>query len=229
MKSSRVDLRAQLSLGRHALDTGRVVEITAWMRDHPRHAGRLIELLWDDDAGVACRAADVLERVSIDPSAALRRVLAEYKEALLGLLPDARFIKLRWNLAFVIPRLPLTLPEARRAASVLQTFLDDNSSIVKTAALQGLADLTRHDPASLPEVLDLLRIHGRSGTPAMRARSRRLIQRLDPSARSTPRRRLAASQDQETATIETRIQSTESRLRAGRMPEAGQGARWKRR
>ena len=222
----RIDLRAELSVGRHALDTARVVEVAAWIRNHPRQAGRVIELLWDDDAGVASRAADVLERVSVDPSHSLHRVLADHKEALLGLLSDAPFIKLRWNLAFVIPRLPLTLAEARRAASVLQTFLDDRSSIVKTAALQALADLTRHDPASLPEVLDLLRIQGRSGTPAMRARSRHLLQRLDPSASSTSRWRLAPSQDRETATIETRMRSMEpfkpaltdagSRARAGR-------------
>jgi hypothetical protein len=76
----------------------------------------------------------------------------------------------------------------------LYTFLDDRSSIVKTAALQGLADLTRHDPDSLPVILDLLRIQGRSGTPAMRARSRHLINRLDPSARPS-RRRTAATPD----------------------------------
>lgn len=188
----QVDLRAELAIGRHALRAGRVPEIAELIRAHPRRAVRLIELLWDDDPGVTSRAADVLERVSRDPSFALWRVLDEYKEALLGLLPDARFMKLRWNLAFVIPRLPLTLVEARRAAATLLSFLDDRSSIVKTAALQCLADLTRHDPASLPAVLDLLRIQGRSGTPAMRARSRHLIQRLDPSARPTPRRRLAA-------------------------------------
>ena len=158
----------------------------------PRRVERLIELLWDDDPGVASRAADVLERVSHQPSPALKRILAGYKDALLGLLPDARFMKLRWNLAFVIPRLPLTLPEARRAAATLCTFLDDRSSIVKTAALQGLADLTRHDPESLPAVLDLLRIQARSGTPAMRARSRHLIRRLDPAARPTRPRKPAA-------------------------------------
>ncbi len=178
----RVDLRAELAIGRHALDIGRVREMVGIIGAQPRRAARLIELLWDDDPGVANRAADVLERVSAHPSPALIRVLNDYKEALLGLLPDARFIKLRWNLAFVIPRLALTLPEARRAAATLYTFLDDRSSIVKTAALQGLADLTRHDPASVPAVLDLLRIHGRSGTPAMRARSRHLILRLDPAA-----------------------------------------------
>jgi hypothetical protein len=62
---------------------------------------------------------------------------------------------------------------------VLESWLNDASSIVKTAALQGLADLTRHDPAALPGVLDLLRIQGRSGTPAMRARSRILLSKLE--------------------------------------------------
>jgi hypothetical protein len=191
MMPRRVDLRAELAVGRHALDRGRVLEITQLIVRQPRRAERLIEFLWDDDPGVASRAADVLERVSAHPSPALMRILNQYKEALLGLLPDARFIKLRWNLAFVLPRLALTLPEARRAAATLYTFLDDRSSIVKTGALQGLADLTRHDPDSLPAVLDLLRIQGRSGTPAMRARSRHLIKRLDPGA--LPSRRRAAA------------------------------------
>lgn len=179
----RIDLRAELAAGRHALDIGRVRQVVDLLSRQPRRAERLIQLLWDDDPGVASRAADVLERISAHPWPALMRILNQNKEALLGLLPDARFIKLRWNLAFVLPRLSLTLPEARRAAETLYAYLDDRSSIVKTAALQGLADLTRHDPESLPAVLDLLRIQGRSGTPAMRARSRHLIKRLDPAAR----------------------------------------------
>ena len=194
----RLDLRAELFVGRHALHPGRVPQIAALITARPRRAGRLIELMWDDDPGIASRAADVLERISRRPSTGLLRVLDEYTEALLGLLPDARFTKLRWNLAFVIPRLQLSVAEARRAAATLYTFLEDRSSIVKTAALQGLADLTRHDPDSLPAVLDVLRIQGRSGTPAMRARSRRLIQRLDPSARATSRR---ARPTQDLATV----------------------------
>ena len=184
----RLDLRAELAVGSHPLHPGRVPEIAEVIFTQPRRAERLIELMWDDDPGVASRAADVLERVSRRPSPALARILDDYKEALLGLLHDARFMKLRWNLAFVLPRLELSLAEARRAAATLYTFLEDRSSIVKTAALQGLADLTRHDPDSLPAVLDLLRIQGRSGTPAMRARSRHLILRLDPAAHPTPRR-----------------------------------------
>lgn len=64
-------------------------------------------------------------------------------------------------------------------AAILQTWLDDPSSIVKTAALHGMAQIARHHPASLPAVVDLLRVAGRSGTPAMRARSRILLKKLE--------------------------------------------------
>lgn len=172
-------LRSLLAEGRHPLSAGRVVQIVELIKTQPQLVHRLIEHLWDDDPGVSQRAADVLERISHTPSLHLARILADSKEALLGLLPETVLKKTRWNLALTIGRLPLTVTEARRAAATLQGWFNDPSSIVKTAALQGLADLTRHDPALLPTVLDLLRIQGRSGTPAMRARSRILLKRLE--------------------------------------------------
>ena len=177
--AQHVDLRAQLAIGRSAFDVGRVPEISEWICDHPRRIPRLIELLWDDEPGVASRAADVLERIMRQPSPALGRAVAGHKDALIGLLSEAQPPKVRWNLALTIPRIELTVPECRRVASVLRTWFDDRSSIVKTAALHGLAELTRQDPASLPSVVDLLRAAGRSGTPAMRARSRILLNKLE--------------------------------------------------
>lgn len=173
------------------LDPGRVPEITEMVRSRPRLAVRLVELLWDDDAGVASRAADVLERISRDaesfpkapagmaPAPAVRRAMMDAKESMISLLPEARWMKLRWNLAYLIPRLELKRAEAQRAAELLRGYLEDRSSIVKTAALQGLADLARQDGEMLLEVQDLLRVTGRSGTPAMRARSRILLKRQE--------------------------------------------------
>jgi hypothetical protein len=176
---AKVDLRSELAVGRNAFHPGRVCAVVEWMADAPRRVPALIELMWDDDAGVAGRAADVLERITRDPSPAMRRAVESYKQEIIGLLSDARFAKVRWNLALTIPRMPLTVPECRRVAAVLQTWLDDASSIIKTTALHAMADLTRQDPACLPEVLDLLRTCGRSGTPAMRARSRILLKALE--------------------------------------------------
>jgi hypothetical protein len=186
--SVNIDVRSLLAPGKHALSLGRVPEVVALIEAQPRLATRLIQLLWDNDPGIAQRAADVLERVSRKPSPSLACILTNSKDALLGLLTEAQLKKLRWNLALTLGRLPLTLPDCRRTAAAFQTYLDDPSSIVKTAALQGLADLTRHDPSQLPAILDLLRIHGRSGTPAMRARSRILLACLEKPRKITHQR-----------------------------------------
>jgi hypothetical protein len=166
-----------LTAGRHRLSSGRTAEVIDLVRAHPRKAAQLLECLWDEDPGVAMRAADALEKLSRNhPS-----LLSSWKAPLLGLLAQATQNKLRWSLAATIPRLKLTIPECRRVADTLQSWLEDASSIVKTCALQGLADLTRQDPSLQPVVLDLLRIHSRSGTPAMRARGRMLLRQLEDS------------------------------------------------
>lgn len=177
-------IRDLLAIGRHALDKGRVCEVAELVVKQPRRLASLVECLWDQDAGVACRAADVLERVTRGPAPFLAsKRLAAWKESFMGLLSEAEPKKLRWNLAFVVPRMELTVAEARRVAASLNVYLDDSSSIVKTAAMHGLAGLTRYDAAMLPGVVDLLRMLSRSGTPAMRARGRILLKKFESAER----------------------------------------------
>lgn len=176
-------IRAMLATGRNKLNGGRTKEVVALVLAKPRRIGQLMECLWDEDPGVANRAADALERISYGkPSLA-----AAWTEPLIGLMFEAEHNKLRWNLALLVPRLKLSVEEAQRVAAALRTYLDDRSSIVKTAAMHGLALLTRHDPKMLPEVLDMLRILSRSGTPAMRARGRILLKQLETSGVRTAR------------------------------------------
>jgi hypothetical protein len=78
----------------------------------------------------------------------------------------------------MIPRLALNSRELQLAVSFLKRYLEDPSSIVKTSALQGLADLanlTDEHSALRSQVIDLLREATRTGTPAMKARSRKLL------------------------------------------------------
>jgi hypothetical protein len=175
-------LRSLLALG-NRLSVGRACEVATLVRQQPRKISQLIECLWDEDAGIANRAADALEKATYTHP----EILQPWKEALLGLMAEATENKLRWNLALIAPRLELTIPETERAAAYLRAWLDDRSSIVKTCSMQGLAGLTQHNAALLPEVLDLLRILTRSGTPAMRARGRILLRDLEPAASRQPR------------------------------------------
>ena len=172
--ATRESIRQMLAPGR-PLEIGRLWEVVELIEGQPGKLAQLIECLWDDDSGVCSRAADALERVTRDRPRKAQR----WKDELLGLMAETTEKKVRWNLALVVPRLKLTIAECRRAAEAMHSYLEDPSSIVKTAALHGMTDLTRQDPESLPDVLDLLRVAGRSGTPAMRARSRILLKALE--------------------------------------------------
>jgi len=163
------------------LAVGRAKEVAAILLDHPKKAAQVVECLWDEDAWVANRAADALERASYSNS----NLLAPWKEALLGRMVDATENKLRWNLALIASRMALTVAETERTAVVLQSWLDDRSSIVKTCAMHGLTGLTRSNSAMLPEVMDMLRLLSRSGTPAMRARGRILLKRMESRSRAS--------------------------------------------
>jgi hypothetical protein len=140
----------------------------------PGRFGELIECLWSENRVLRMRAADAAEKVS----AKKPRLLDRHKAELLGLLAEAEQIELRWHLALMIPRLRLAPPERQRAAEVLECYLDDRSSIVKTFALEGLADLARSDVALGPKVKQLLENAVHRGTPAMKARARKLLVQL---------------------------------------------------
>ena len=128
-----------------------------------------------EDPLVRMRAADAAEKVSRKNP----ELLKPYKAELLGLMSEADQQELRWHLAAMVPRLPLNARERQRAAASLEDYLEDRSSIVKTFALQGLTDLAKNDPDLRPSVVERLREAERSGTPAMRARSRKLLPRLE--------------------------------------------------
>jgi hypothetical protein len=79
----------------------------------------------------------------------------------------------------MIPRLELNARERLVAVDILFDYLRDRSSIVKTFAMQGLADLVVKDPSLRKKLLPLLQELTEIGTPAMRARGRKLLQHLN--------------------------------------------------
>ena len=154
---------------------GRVAEVVDLVRRYPKNISSLVECLWDEDACVCMRAADALEKISREQSTFLQ----SHATLLLGLLAETTQQEVRWHLAVMLPRLLLTNSECRRVAEILQSYLEDRSSIVRTFAMQGLADLTDQYASLRPTIIDLIRSLTRTGTPAMRARGRKLLQKLE--------------------------------------------------
>jgi FimV-like protein len=130
--------------------------------------------MWSDNPVVRMRAADAAEKVTVKRP----ELLHPHKHELLGLLAEAEQIELRWHLALMVPRLELSVRERERAAAALQRYLEDRSSIVKTFAIQGLADLARQDTGLRDTAKRILEESLRTGTAAMKARARKLLKTL---------------------------------------------------
>jgi hypothetical protein len=172
LNMSRLKIAAMLK-GSDRRSIGRSDEVARLVLKEPRRFRELIQCLWDENLVVRMRAADASEKVS----AKKPRLLDRHKAELLGLLTEAEQIELRWHLAAMIPRLHLTAPEREHAVAALHRYLNDRSSIVKTCALQGLADLAGDDASLRSSVKQLLEEAVQSGTPAMRARARNLLKK----------------------------------------------------
>ena len=154
---------------------GRSEEAVVAVLKNPKLFGALIRGLWSKNALVRMRAADAVEKATREK----RKLLQPYKKELLGLLSEAKEQELRWHLAAMVPRLELNASDRQRAAALLEKYLEDRSSIVKTFALQGLANLAEEDATLRVRVLEALRDAARCGTPAMKARSRKLLAQLE--------------------------------------------------
>jgi hypothetical protein len=94
-------------------------------------------------------------------------------------MAETREQELRWHLAVMVPRLSLNFQDTQAALSAMSRYLEDRSSIVKTFALQGLVDLAADAPNLRSRVVEILREATRKGTPAMKARSRKLLIKLE--------------------------------------------------
>jgi hypothetical protein len=156
---------------------GRSDRVAKLVRADRRLFAKLMAGLWSEDPLVRMRAADAAEKVTREKP----EWLAAYSRELLGLLAETKEQEVRWHLAMMVPRLELNAKERQAVIATLNRYLEDCSSIVRTFALQGLVDVAKDEPSIRPTVVETLRQATRRGTPAMKARSRKLLQQLERS------------------------------------------------
>jgi len=158
---------------------GKANQVAKQMLRQPSRMEELIACLWSDAPVVSMRAADAAEKVSV----VRPDLLKPFKAELLGLADETRQAELRWHLALMLPRLPLNASERVRATAIFREYLDDRSSIVKTCAIQGLIELGKGNANQEREMIELLEVASRTGTPAMKARCRKLLEQFEKESR----------------------------------------------
>jgi hypothetical protein len=97
---------------------------------------------------------------------------------LIKLAAQAEQQELRWHLAQMLPRLELSEKDRKSVATILRGYLKDKSRIVRTFAMQSLADLALQDSQLLASVTRRISLFMRKGSPAMKSRGRKLLLQL---------------------------------------------------
>lgn len=124
-----------------------------------------------DDALISMRCADAAEKLSVlHPE-----WLCPFKALLLNEYSQIDRAEVRWHVAAMLPRLPLTSRERTGAMQLLSAIMNDKSSIVKTFALQAMHELAMQDETLLPQARAQIEHALMHGTAAMRARAKKLL------------------------------------------------------
>jgi len=151
-----------------------VAEVVQAVLVEPRLFRVVFDAMSGPDALLRMRAADAVEKIT-------RRhpeYLGPLRGRVLVLAARARQQEVQWHLAQLLSRVRLNARERRRAAEILRRYLCVESRIVRTFAMQTLADLAERDMTLRPAIVPQLQVLSRSGSPAMRSRGRKLLARL---------------------------------------------------
>jgi HEAT repeat protein len=161
---------------------GRSNEVVSEVLSNPRLFGVVFSGLSADDPLIRMRSADAVEKITAQRPELLR----PYKNKLIRDVSATQQKEVRWHVAQMLPRLELNEEERKRVFRLLLGYLNDSSSIVRTLTMQALADIGRDSAALLPSVRQHLAELSITGSPAMKARGRKLLHTLNGlTARST--------------------------------------------
>ena len=152
---------------------GRADEAVESVRRAPGRFDELWACLAHGDPVVRMRAIDAVEKISRFNAAAL----ACRKQALLSNAFDDGTPEVRWHLIAMLRRVPLDAAEVASTLKRLDRLLhEDESRIVKTAALQTAFELRHQSPGAQKTFAAMLAFALQSPWPSVRARARKLTE-----------------------------------------------------
>jgi hypothetical protein len=170
-----VGLIGQRLSGGDRRSVGQADAVAADVVQRPELFDELFATLRSPDDVIRMRAADAIEKVSRTRP----ELLHPYRAQLLGEIARHPQQEIRWHVAQLLPRLRLSVAERKAAIEIVQRYLEDESGITRTNAMQALADFAERDVSLRPSVRASLAELTETGTPAMRSRGRKLLNHLN--------------------------------------------------
>ncbi|WP_214756284.1 hypothetical protein [Exiguobacterium sp. s157] len=169
-----MDIREVLS-GGDLRSVGHVDAVVEFVGNDPDRFSELMTCSTDDRPVVRMRSADAMEKVTRHHP----ELLQAHQSSLFQQLQIATQQEVRWHLAQLMPRMTWTEEEAADIAHVLSDWIDtETSNIVIVNALQAIFDLSAVHPRFRDELKALLESQFETGSPAVKSRSKKLLQKL---------------------------------------------------
>ena len=137
----------------------------------PAAIEEVLKRLMAPKAATAIRAARDLRWITEQDPASLYGI----RKTVLREAMRTSEVRVHWNLIIVLGRLPLRRDDKALVVDWFFERLADDSGLVRTMALQALFDLSASDPRLRSRVEPFAQRFVEDGTPAMRARARRLL------------------------------------------------------
>ncbi|HLL42904.1 MAG TPA: hypothetical protein VK369_07180 [Segetibacter sp.] len=137
----------------------------------------LFKLLFHSDRKIVMRSADSIEKISLNNKGYLKK----HKEEILELCLKAEDKELKWHLALLVSRLPLTDIELREVWELLARWAKNRneSKIVRVNSLQALFTLLPKDDKLKDDFKFLLSGVERERIPSLNARIKKLKNGID--------------------------------------------------
>lgn len=153
---------------------GQSLEVAADVLANPLLFPKLFIGMSDPDPIVRMRAADAVEKVTVHNP----RLLKPLRKKLLALASAIDQQEVRWHSALLFSRVEWSRPERVKIVAILQSYLTDKSSIVRTSAMQALGDIAVVDKKLRTSITKQLTQLTELGTPAMKTRGKRILDAL---------------------------------------------------
>jgi hypothetical protein len=170
-----------LPVGGDRRSIARSNEALARLRADPTRIGGLVSLVGDDDPLVVRRAVDLIEKLAHERP----EWIPPNRKRLIGSLAQQGAWEARLQIARALPLRRWTAAERKRAVAILLGHARRPQKLVKAWSVDGLSQLTAHDPSLLPVVEAPIEDFERAASPALTSRARRIRQRLRGAAVTT--------------------------------------------
>jgi hypothetical protein len=142
----------------------------------------LFDAMLDEDEIVRMRASDAVEKLSRNRP----DLLAPCRKRLIDEVGEIDQPEVRWHVAQMLSRVKLDPKERARAVALLQRYLQAKNVFLVLAAIETLVDFSRDDRHLRKRVTPIVERMAAKGTPAMKARAKKLLTRLASANEAPP-------------------------------------------